>query len=352
MDRSAALRPLAEANGPIRDLEEYRSERELNAAIHAVGAAVERSLRLALRTDTDAPEEQRLAAMSAEVVPLDQVIQSLRARDRIRLETAGAAHQLIGAVERAATGRGRPSDADVAVVAVDKLRADLSSGSSEPAAPAEPKPGAPTGRTPDKGEPEAATGADPDAGSPGPPSVPVAPPPKISGGGRWMAWIGVAMAVTFMIGLAWVLGAGGEDHYRTGVAMFRAGRLDSAAVAFERALQERPVDVDAMLYLGRIHRRQDRLVEASEVLREAVRVAPDDAVALRELGHLFMDAGQPERAVEQYQRALEQDPDAPAGWAGLYRALRAMSDPRAEQLLDRAPDHVREALGVPPAEGT
>jgi tetratricopeptide (TPR) repeat protein len=315
MDRSAALRPLDEAAGPIRELEEYRSDAELSSAIDAVAAAVDRALRLALRTDPAAPEDHRLSALSPDALPQEQVVQSLRARDVISLETAGSIHELGAAAGRARSGASRPGDADLAARAVTTLRADLAAGVAEP-------------------EPVATT-VPPDRAT---------PPPKVQGSGRWMAWLGAALALLFVLGLAWALAGGGDDDFDAGLAAFRAARWDSAAAAFERVLQERPVDVTTMLYLARSYRRQGRLAEAGDVLGEAIRVAPDDADARRELGRLYMDLGRPAEAIPQFERALEHDPDSAATWAGLIQALQAVGDPRADRLLDSAPPEVQRAL--------
>jgi tetratricopeptide (TPR) repeat protein len=329
MDRSAALRPLTAAAGPIRELREYDTDARLNAAVAAVADAVEQSLRLALNTDGSAPEDHRLSALSSNALSLEQVLQSLRARDRIALETAGSVHALDAAGDRARAGHARDSDADLAADAVTRLRADLASDPTpDPEA-------AGTGAAPAVGEDRSGT-----APMPAPSASPSA---RLRGRRRSMAWVGSGLALLFLIGLAWVLSSGGEDHYRAGLAAFRSARWDSAAVSFERVVQDRPVDVTAMLYLARSYRRLGRLEEAAGVLRDAARVAPRDGDVQRELGHLFMDLERPGPAVRHYERALELDPESRAAWAGLIRALRATDDPRADQLLERAPPDVRSA---------
>jgi tetratricopeptide (TPR) repeat protein len=321
MDSTAALRPLDEASADTRRLIESATRAELSDALVRVAAAVERSLRVALRSDPQAPEEHRLGALSPRAMPMEEVVRSLRARNRIALETAAGIHELRRAEATARRGEAGTAESDAAVKTVMRLRADLvglGAAVREPAAPG------------DAGLPGGGLGGD--------------PPPRVRGSGRWMAWLAGGIAVIIIAGLAWVLAGGGDRDYEAGVAAFRAARWDSAAAAFERVLQERPVDVTTRLYLARVYRRQGRLAEAAEVLREAARVAGDDAGVRRELGHLFMDLGQPETAVRHYDRALEHDPGSPLNWAGLVRALRAMGDPRAEQVLQRAPAEVRAAL--------
>jgi hypothetical protein len=195
MDRSAALRPLTAAAGPIRELREYDTDARLNAAVAAVADAVEQSLRLALNTDGSAPEDHRLSALSSNALSLEQVLQSLRARDRIALETAGSVHALDAAGDRARAGHARDSDADLAADAVTRLRADLASDPTpDPEA-------AGTGAAPAVGEDRSGT-----APMPAPSASPSA---RLRGRRRSMAWVGSGLALLFLIGLAWVLSSGG-----------------------------------------------------------------------------------------------------------------------------------------------
>jgi tetratricopeptide (TPR) repeat protein len=341
MDRSAALQPLDEAAEPIRRLVEHPAGTELEQAIQEVAAAVDRSLREALRTDASAADHDRLAAPSPDAMASHQVVQSLRARDRISIETAGSVHELGAAAERARSGAVRPGDGDIARRAVERLRADLTAEAAPPAAAS----AAPIAGGPGEGAGAGVTVGD----APGPAAgerPPTRRPPVVRGGGRWVAWVGATLAVLFMIGLAWALAGGGDEDYDAGIAAFRAARWDSAAAAFERVLADRPVDVTSMLYLSRAYRRLGRMEEAAGVLREAARVAPEDADVRRELGHLFMDLGQPGPAAQQYERAVQADPESAASWAGLIRSLRSAGDPRSERVLDEAPPDVRESLGA------
>jgi tetratricopeptide (TPR) repeat protein len=332
MDRSAALQPLDEAAEPIRRLVEHQSTEELGKAIQDVALATERSLRAALGT-----EDMRL----------DHVIQSLRARDLISLETAGSVHELTAAAQRAGAGELRPGDGELASRAVARLRADLSTTPSSAPEPVAPEPVAPETVAPEPGRAAGPPSSVEGGGARRSARRSARLPPVARGGGRWVAWMGAGLAVLVLVGLAWALAGGGDADYDAGMAAFRAARWDSAAVAFERVVERRPVDVTAMLYLSRAYRRQGRAQEAAGVLREAARVAPEDADVRRELGHLFMDLDQPTSAVQQYERALEHDPGSAAAWAGLERALRAVGDPRAERVLEEAPPEVRSALGRP-----
>ncbi len=322
----APLRPLDDAADAIRRLDEYESPGDLAAAITAVAAAVERSLRLRLRADPHAPDEMRLTAMSPEALPPDELVRALRSRELISIDLAGSVHELRTAADGAASGTARPADADVARTAVGRLRSEFRAVEPAPLPEMEP-------------DEEAAADPAPEAGP-----VRVRPP----GRPRRMAWLASAVAAAFVLLLAWVILRGGNADYEAGIIAFRSGRLDSAAAAFERVRADRPDDVSTLLYLGRIHRRLGRPAEAAEVLRAARDVDPDDPDVRREFGHLLMDLDQPRAAVRQYELALEQEPEEPLNWASLIRALRAAGDPRAEELLRDAPPEVQAALGSGP----
>jgi tetratricopeptide (TPR) repeat protein len=327
MNAEAALRPLDDAAADVRRLDDYQTADQLSDAVARVAAAVDRALRTLLRNDPEAPDEHRLNAFSPDY-SREQVVQSLRARNRISLETAGALHELQAAAGRAEDRAARAADADLTRRAVVRLREELEAAAAPPSG--------------------AAAGTAPPGASPPPveddPVVEEAPPRVGATPGRWMAWLAAAIAVVVVLGLAWVFARGGEQEVERAMTAFRAGRLDSAAAGFERVLEDRPGDVSVMLYLGRTYRRLDRPADAAAVLREAAAADAEDGDVRRELGHLFMDLGQPESAVRQYERALEQDPEQPLNWAALIRALRAVGDPRAEELLQGAPDEVRSAL--------
>ncbi len=316
MTEPAALRPLTQVTEQVRRLSDYASEQELAAAVRAVADAVERSVRARLRADSTAPDDHRLGALDPDTLSLEEVVQSLRARDLISLETAGAVHELVATADRAEPGAARPADADLARTAVDRLRTDFGQGPGPAGPKSEPMDEAPPPQTPS----------------------------TVGRGGRWMRWVAASFAVFTVVAAAWVLTRGGAREYDAALMAFRAGRLDSAAAGFERVLEDQPGHVTSMLYLARSYRRLDRPAEAAEVLRRAVERAPDDAGVRRELGHLFMDLGRPVTAIVQYERALEHEPEEPLNWAALIRALRSTGDPRAEELLRNAPAEVQAAL--------
>src|SRR2546430_6435111 len=113
IDPARVLQPLDEAQTDIRQLSDYQNTDDLSRAVQEAWRAVERSLRLLLRADMGAPDALRLSALSADELPADRLIESLRQRNRISLELAGMTHELERAAARAAAGGVRAADADV-----------------------------------------------------------------------------------------------------------------------------------------------------------------------------------------------------------------------------------------------
>jgi len=179
------------------------------------------------------------------------------------------------------------------------------------------------------------------------PAAPVPPPRR----GRGLL-VGVAVAVAALVLVFLIIGRladGTADAMDAAVAAFRAGRLAEAEAGFRTVLERDPENVSALLYLARIHRRENRFDAAADRLREAAALAPEDADVRRELGHLFIQLGRTEEGIRQYRRAVELAPEQAANWLALIRALRAIDSPEADEWLRRAPPEVQAALGGPPA---
>jgi Flp pilus assembly protein TadD len=148
----------------------------------------------------------------------------------------------------------------------------------------------------------------------------------------------VAVSVIVVIAaIAMVFLFGRPNDMAQGVEAFRAGRMAIAEQHFRAALARADDNVTARLYLGRILRAQGRQQEAADVLRAAATQAPRDPAVRRELGYLFLDLDRAPQAAEQFRQAVELDPDEPMGWVALYEAMVRARDPRAAELLQRAP---------------
>ena len=92
-----------------------------------------------------------------------------------------------------------------------------------------------------------------------------------------------------------------------GIQAYQAGRIDSARVFFNHAAQHDTTDAVPHIYLGRIAREGGDLGTARAELVVAVRLAPANAVANREMGAALLAAGQYDLAAKFYSRAIQYD---------------------------------------------
>ena len=322
IDAPRVLRPLSESGDAIDKLVTYERPAELAEALGVTWSAVERSLRLLLRSDPSVPESERLAALAPDDMPLAKLVEGLRQRNLISMELAGRVHELAQAAQRAASGDVRASDADVARTAVSDLRREVTTAADSPIQEA--------------AHHAVATGAveEPVQAV----SAPTARPRLVLGF--------LVLLVLGLVALEIYLFShrGGNDA--EAIAAFKQQQLGIAEQKFRQVVASKPDDIIALLYLARIYRREGRLASADTMLSEALHYAPDDPDVRRERGHLLMAAGQPTRAAVEYERAVRADPKARVNWIAWVQALRASNDPRVAEVIQRAPPDAQAELNA------
>jgi tetratricopeptide (TPR) repeat protein len=111
-----------------------------------------------------------------------------------------------------------------------------------------------------------------------------------------------------------------DVHHLLGVSLSLLGQAERALGEFARALELNPRYLEALIHQGLVLNELGRAAEADESFRRATSsVAPPSTglpahVAARlanlhaELAEAYSEGGAPDRAVEQYQRALELGP--------------------------------------------
>lgn len=318
IDTNRALQPLNEAERAIAQLQTYESSAELASALQATNAAVQRTLRSLLRFDRGAPDDLRMAALSPTDLTPDRLIPALRQRDLISLELAGQIHELDLATQRAARDQARASDADLALRVVDHLRDEVHN----------------------RGEKNLRTVAHSAITTGAVEEEPHIVP--LPGKERRSTRFAVVIAAIAIVGvLAWWIFARSSSN--EGVEAYRAGRYAEAERIFEKQVHDDVSNTTAAFYLSRLYRRERRFEDARKVLQRAID-EKEDAFLRYEAGALFMETGHPDRAIAQFERATELDPDEPRNWVQLIRAQRAAGDPNAEATLQRAPDEARALL--------
>jgi tetratricopeptide (TPR) repeat protein len=315
------LRPLEEAERAIDSLETYESPAVLKEALRASWHAVERSLRLLLRSDATAPDSIRLAALSAGDMTLDTVVGELRRRNRISIQFAGQVHEMSQSQGRIEREGPRASDADLAQSLVHALRSTVHELADRPMR-------------------DAAHGAVVDeALGDEVRAVPLSS--RVPSVLRRPIVLGALAGTILIVGILAVLLFGRGSDMEEGIAAFREERYGVAEERFRAALGRNQDNVTARLYLSRILRSQGRNQEVAELLQGAAEVAPRDPAVRRELGRFFIDLKQPAMAVEQFKIAVEQGPEEQVNWVGLIEALYRAGDPTVEQWVTRAPPAVQ-----------
>ena len=326
------LEPVSPDSPPLRGLREYDSSSALADALRATSDAIEQSLRLLLRADRGAAESDRMRAMSRQELPFAELLDRLRARDRVSIELGGMIHQLRRAIDSGGVAWSpAPADADRALEAVARLRKEVRSFDDATVREA-------------AHHTVAAHPIDVEATSEVPPAR-----------GRRSRLVPLLVAAAIAIALLWLListrvfGLFGPDPMEQGIAAFQADDLTEASRHFREAVQEDETDPLPRLYLGRVYRRLGRHAEAGDQLERAVRLAPRDGDVRRELGYLFIDLRSYAASVRQFEQAVELEPAEEASWIGLVRAMRLGNDPRAEATLARAPAAAQALLAREPA---
>jgi tetratricopeptide (TPR) repeat protein len=109
--------------------------------------------------------------------------------------------------------------------------------------------------------------------------------------------------------------------------------LGDAATYLQRAVNQRPDDVEAWHDLGDALADEGQLPEAAAALREAARLRPSDVAVLVDLGHILYALGAHEEAISALDQAAKREP-------GNLTTLRSLAD------MYRRTGHLKQALEV------
>jgi len=109
-----------------------------------------------------------------------------------------------------------------------------------------------------------------------------------------------------------------------GDVLERMGRIDEAAVRFERAVGLAPREPDYRLNLARVAQALSQWDRAIDQYREVVRLRPRDAQTLGVLGLTLQKKGDDQAAVAEFQKAHKFDPSSPLAALGLATSLEKL----------------------------
>jgi len=112
----------------------------------------------------------------------------------------------------------------------------------------------------------------------------------------------------------------------------KSGRLGDAEPLLRRLASERPNDAGIHLQLGRVLEAEDKKDDATAEIQTALKLAPGDAEAQRELADLYATAGKNDLAETAYRALAAAHPNDPELHRGLGQALlRQKKFPEAQQ---------------------
>ena len=126
-------------------------------------------------------------------------------------------------------------------------------------------------------------------------------------------------------------------EFENAVAAYQRGAREVARIAFAKAARSAPNDERPLVFLGRLAREEGNLPSARRFLDAAIRVAPQSAMANRELASVLLADGNPELARRFYVRSLQIDPNDRLAQGFLGCALFRLGRPdEAARWTDRA----------------
>jgi len=125
-----------------------------------------------------------------------------------------------------------------------------------------------------------------------------------------------------------------EDVYRQGLRDLENGRAAEALVRFDEVLASEPHHVNALMKRGESLRALGRHREAVVSLEQAIRLYPDNLVALYHLSDVYLDADDQLRAEEVLRRIVRLDPQTTVSAHRKLRDLKVQQKdwPAADQL--------------------
>jgi Flp pilus assembly protein TadD len=98
-----------------------------------------------------------------------------------------------------------------------------------------------------------------------------------------------------------------------------------------------------LLQRGRALMREHHNAQAAIVLERAARLEPGKGSIIEALGRAYFNSGQPDRALETFQRLLAVDPSSPYGHYAVGRALARLGR------MDEARINLRIAVALDPS---
>jgi len=278
--RRSALAALDRARPAIARLDQSRHFEELAADLMESWSAVETALR---------------SLVGGTTLGGQALIREARQRQLLSFEQANALAEFHAASERAHATDYEPTPADISAArdAFLKFETGLMSDQVGAAAPAPIVLNTEGMRSSPLGAP-----------------APV-PPPR-DGLEPWVKGVLAAVVVLVIVGLGFAAYSQGwfsgrDDALQRGIDDYRRGQREAAVGEFTKASRDDPNDPMPHVYLSRMAREVGNMTIAGQEAQTAVKLGPDNAIALRELGLYLLSAGNFDLSRRFLVRAVQAD---------------------------------------------
>lgn len=120
--------------------------------------------------------------------------------------------------------------------------------------------------------------------------------------------------------------AAARATFSEAIDLVNAGKANEAETVCREALKDDPENVNLLALFGAILVKRRQYVEAEGQLRAAIDLAPTFAKPHEDLGHLLLQLGRAENAVEILQQAVRLDPKMEAAWLNLGKSLAMLGN--------------------------
>ena len=136
-----------------------------------------------------------------------------------------------------------------------------------------------------------------------------------------------------------------EEAVALAILLQKNEQLVEAQELYRRVLEMAPNHPHALHYAGVLAHQQGRNDEAVALIERSLALVPDRADCYSNLGIIFQSDGKLERAIDSYRRAIAIDPSHANAYSNLGVLLRATGNPSEAEAAYRAaiqlnPDHI------------
>jgi tetratricopeptide (TPR) repeat protein len=113
----------------------------------------------------------------------------------------------------------------------------------------------------------------------------------------------------------------GEEDFQEGIKLFKEGKYEEAAAAFQRASEKEPSEPIYYNNIGESYIKLGKYDEAIEAFKKMLEIQPESYTANKKLGELYGRKRDYEAAIPYYQKAVELSPQDPVAFYDLGACL-------------------------------